>query len=138
MASANIKLILNEGIKTVWEVVTSLDNYSWRSDLSKIEILEAEKKFVEYTKEGYATTFTITKFEPMTCYEFDMDNNNMHGHWVGLFSKIDDNRTEINFTENVLTKKWIMKPFVGIYLKKQQAVYISDLEKTLKKNNSNK
>lgn len=133
MASANIKLILNEGIKTVWEVVTSLDNYSWRSDLSKIEVLEAGKKFVEYTKEGYSTTFTITKFEPMTRYEFDMENNNMHGHWVGLFSKIDDNRTEINFTENVLTKKWIMKPFVGIYLKKQQAIYISDLEKTLKK-----
>ncbi len=40
---ANLKVTLNEDIKTVWEIVTSLDNYAWRSDLSKIEVLEAGK-----------------------------------------------------------------------------------------------
>lgn len=133
MAIANVKVTLNEDIKTVWERVTSLDNYAWRSDLSKIEVLEAGKKFIEYTKEGYATTFTITSFEPMARYEFDMENNNMCGHWTGVFSKTDENKTEINFTENITPKKWIMKPFVGIYLKKQQATYILDLRKALEK-----
>lgn len=131
MAIANIKVTLNKDIKTVWELVTSLDNYAWRSDLNKIEVLEARKEFVEYTKEGYATNFKITTLEPMIKYEFDMDNNNMHGYWTGLFSKIDDNKTEINFTENITPKKWIMKPFAIMYLKKQQAVYISDLRKAL-------
>lgn len=130
MAIANVKVTLNEDIKTVWEIVTYLDNYAWRSGLSKIEVLEAGKKFIEYTKKGYATTFTITTFEPMTRYGFDMDNNNMCGHWTGLFSKTY-NKTEINFTENITPKKWIMKPFVGIYLKKQQDTYISDLRKAL-------
>ncbi|MBW9172476.1 SRPBCC family protein [Clostridium estertheticum] len=130
MAIANVKVTLKEDIKTVWKIVTSLENYAWRSDLRKIEVLEAEKKFIEYTKEGYATTFTITTFEPMKRYEFDMDNNNMCGHWTGLFSKTDNN-TEINFTENITPKKWIMKPFVGIYLKKQQAAYILDLRKAI-------
>lgn len=130
MAIANIKVTLDKDIKTVWEIITSLDNYSWRSDLSKIEVLEMGRKFKEYTKDGYSTTFIITAFEPMTQYEFDMDNNNMHGHWTGVFSKID-NKTEINFTENITPKKWIMKPFVGLYLKKQQAVYVSDLRKAL-------
>ena len=115
MAIANAKVTLKEDIKTVCKIVTYLENYEWRSDLSKIEVLEAGKKFIEYTKEGYATTFTITTFEPMKRYEFDMDNNNMCGHWTGLFSKTD-NKTEINFTENITPKKWIMKPFVGIYL----------------------
>lgn len=131
MAVSNIKVILNKHIKSVWEMVTSLDNYVWRSDLSKIEVLEVGKKFIEYTKEGYATTFTITTFEPMARYEFDIDNNNMCGHWTGIFSKINDNKTEINFTENITPKKWIMKPFVGIYLRKQQAAYIADLRKAL-------
>lgn len=130
MAVANVKVTLNIDIETVWEMVTSLDNYSWRSDLSKIKVLEAGRRFVEYTKDGYATTFTITTFEPMKRYEFDMDNNNIHGHWTGLFSKTGD-KTEINFTENIIPKKWIMKPFVGMYLKKQQASYISDLRKAL-------
>lgn len=131
MAIANIKLTINANIKTVWEVVTSLDSYAWRSDLSKIDILETGKKFVEYTKDGYATTFIITEFKAMTCYEFDMDNNNMHGHWKGLFFEKDDNKTEINFTERITPKKWILKPFVGIYLKKQQTTYISDLKRAL-------
>ncbi|MBX4263080.1 SRPBCC family protein [Clostridium estertheticum] len=130
MAIANVRVTLNEDIKTVWKIVTSLENYAWRSDLSKIEVLEAGKKFIEYTKEGYATTFKIITFEPMKRYEFDMDNINMCGHWTGLFSKTD-NKTEINFTENITPKKWIMKPFVGIYLKKQQAAYILDLRKAM-------
>ncbi len=54
--------------------------------LSKIEALTIGKKFVEHTEDEYATTFTITLFELMKRYEFDMDNENMHSHWVGLFS----------------------------------------------------
>lgn len=130
MAIANIKVTLQKDIEKVWEIVTSLSDYSWRSDLSKIEILEDEKKFIEYTKDGYSTNFTITKFEPMKRYEFHMENSNMSGHWIGLFSKAGNN-TEIEFTENVTPKKWIMKPFAGMYLKKQQATYISDLKKAL-------
>lgn len=34
-------------------------------------------------------------------------------------------------TSNVTAKKLVMKPFVGMYLKKQQAAYVSDLQKVL-------
>ncbi len=118
MASANIKVVLHCKLEKVWHTVTSLENYVWRSDLARVEVLEAGKQFVEHTKDGYATTFTITLFEPMKRYEFDMDNENMHGHWVGLFS-YDKGRTLIDFTENVTAKKLLMKPFVGMYLRKQ-------------------
>lgn len=133
MAISNVKATLQVDIERVWEIVTSLYDYSWRSDLSKIEILEDGKKFIEYTRSGYATTFTITAIEPMKRYEFDMENDNMSGHWIGLFSKIDGN-TEISFMENIIPKKWIMKPFVGMYLKKQQDTYISDLRKAVSGN----
>jgi len=99
--------------------------------LSKIDVLDVGKKFIEYSKEGYATTFTITTFETMRLYEFDIDNNNMRGYWTGIFSKTNDNKTEIEFTENIMPKMWMMKPFVGIYLKKQQSIYIADLRKAL-------
>lgn len=38
---------------------------------------------------------------------------------------------KIEFTENVIAKKLIMKPFVRMYLKKQQAKYIQDLREAL-------
>lgn len=129
MAVSNIKVVFQSDIQRVWEVVTSLKNYSWRSDLSKIEILN-ENQFIEYTKDGYPTTFTITKTEPYKRWEFDMENSNMKGHWTGIFTETGDN-TEIDFTEEVIAKKAIMKLFVKSYLKKQQKLYISNLRKAL-------
>lgn len=130
MAASNIKATFHCELEKVWDAVTSLEKYSWRSDLSKIEVLEAGKKFVEYTKDGYATIFTITLFEPMKRYEFDMDNENMHGHWVGLFA-YSNGETAIDFTEEVTAKKLFLKPFAGAYLKKQQAAYVADLQRAL-------
>lgn len=129
MAVSNIKAAFQQDIQKVWETVTSLTNYRWRSDLSKIEILN-ENQFVEYTKEGYATTFTITAMEPCKRWEFDMENENMKGHWIGKFAQ-RDGETEIDFTEDVVAKKLFMKPFVKGFLKRQQALYVSDLKKAL-------
>ena len=125
MAISKIKAVFQSDIKKVWETVTSLENYAWRSDLSKIEVL-SKNQFVEYTKEGYATTFTITVAEPYKRWEFDMENGNMKGHWIGVFTQKGE-QTEIDFTEDVIVKKTIMKPFVKAYLKKQQSQYVSDL-----------
>ena len=121
MAISNMKALFPYDIKKAWDIVTSLDQYQWRSDLSKIEII-SEKQFIEYTKDGFATTFTITVSEPCKRWEFDMENSNMKGHWVGIFSEIDG-QTEIDFTEDVTAKKLILKPFVKGFLRKKQALY---------------
>lgn len=129
MAISNMKATFECEVKKVWETVTSLEKYTWRSDLSKIEVLN-DKQFIEYTNEGYATTFTITVMEQFKRWEFDMENDNMKGHWIGVFTQ-KDGQTEIDFTEDVIAKKVFMKPFVKSYLKKQQSQYISDLKKEL-------
>ena len=128
MAVSNIKEVFSCEIHEVWEVVTAVDKYkTWRSDLSKTECIN-EKQFVEYTKEGYATNFTITTSEPYKRWEFDMENENMKGHWIGIFNQKGE-QTEVDFTEDVTAKKIIIKPFVKAYLKKQQAQFIQDLKK---------
>lgn len=129
MAVSNITHSFPCDVQKAWEVVTSLKEYSWRSDLSKIEVLN-EKQFVEYTKDGYATTFTVTAEETYRRWEFDMENDNMKGHWTGIFTE-KNGHTEIDFTEDVIAKKTFMKPFVKLYLKKQQAAYVRDLAAVL-------
>ena len=131
MTTSNIKATFDNNIQKVWETVTSLVNYEWRSDLSRIEIID-EKQFIEYTEDGYATTFIITASEPLKRWEFDMENNNIKGHWTGTFTQKGE-QTEIDFTECVDAKKFFMKPFVKTFLKKQQALYVSDLKKALEK-----
>ena len=86
MPVANAKAKFNCSVEKVWNIVTSLTDYAWRSDLSKIEVVD-ENQFIEYTSEGYATTFTITLTETYKRWEFDMENANMKGHWTGVFLK---------------------------------------------------
>ena len=132
MAKKNIKSIIQSDIDNVWETVLAVKNYNkWRSDVSKTEIIN-EKKFIEYTKDGYSTTFTVTFIKPLNRWEFDMENSNMKGHWIGIFTSKDD-KTEIDFTEQVSAKKFFMKPFVKSYLKKHQTQFVMDLKKILEK-----
>lgn len=130
MAVSNIKALITGELQKVWELVLDIENYgAWRSDLSKTEVI-SDKKFIEYTKEGYPTTFTVTLVEPYIRWEFDMENSNMTGHWTGIFTAKGD-ETEIDFTERVEAKKWLLKPFVKLYLKKQQAQFVADIRKAL-------
>ena len=128
MAVSNIKALIPGELQKVWELVLDIENYgAWRSDLSKTEVI-SDKKFIEYTKDGYPTTFTVTLVKPYRRWEFDMENSNMKGHWTGIFTAKGD-ETEIDFTEQVEAKKLLMKPFVKSYLKKQQIQFVADIMK---------
>ena len=128
MAVSNIKALITGELQKVWELVLDIEYYgAWRSDLSKTEVI-SDKKFIEYTKEGYPTTFTVTLVEPYRRWEFDMENSNMTGHWTGIFTAKGD-ETEIDFTERVKAKKWLLKPFVKLYLRKQQTRFVTDIMK---------
>ncbi|WP_349673077.1 polyketide cyclase [Lacrimispora sp.] len=129
MAVSNIRVSFQCNVQWVWDTVTSLENYLWRSDISKIETLN-ENQFVEYTKNGYTTTFINIVTEPLRRWEFDMENTNIKGHWTGLFSQ-EGNVTIIDFTENITAKKLLLKPFIKTYLKKHQLTYVADLKKAL-------
>ncbi len=136
MAVSKITAHFDCSIIDVWNAVTSIENYGWRSDIDRIEVIN-DRQFIEYSKDGYATFFTTTVFDPCKRWEFDMENSNMKGHWAGVFSQQND-RTCIEYTETVNSKKLLMKPFVKIYLKKQQEKYLSDLEKALRNNRNTK
>lgn len=55
--------------KTVWDIFTDNKSYEWRSDLSKIEIID-ENRFDEYTRNGFVTHFRITAKEPYREWRF--------------------------------------------------------------------
>lgn len=129
MAVSNIKAVFPCNVHQVWEIVTAFENYAWRSDLSKTEKIN-EKQFIEYTREDYPTTFTVTVTEPYKRWEFDMENSRMKGHWVGIFKSING-QTEVDFTEEVTAKQFFMRPFVKSYLRKQQVRFISDLKRAV-------
>lgn len=44
---------------------------------------------------------------------------------------ISERRVQKLCEDNVCAKKFLLKPFVKTYLKKQQSIYVQDLEKVL-------
>lgn len=129
MPISTVKATFPCKLERVWKTVTDLENYSWRSDLEKIEIIN-ESNFVEHSKDGTKTSFKITVSKYCSRWEFDLENVNICGHWTGVFTECGG-KTTIEFTENITAKKLFMKPFVKGFLKKQQARYIEDLKKEL-------
>lgn len=119
--------VLSYDINTVWTAIRNVEAYpQWRSDVYNVEILDSTR-FIEYGKNGFPTAFMITKEEKPFCWEFDIDNANIHGHWTGMLSETE-NGTEVEFTEAISMKKIIFNPFVKAYLKKQQSKFMEDLK----------
>lgn len=57
MTTSNIKALIPSELRKVWEFILDIENYgAWRSNLSKTEVV-SDKQFIEYTKDGYPTTF---------------------------------------------------------------------------------
>ncbi|EFG23493.1 hypothetical protein HMPREF0873_00125 [Veillonella sp. 3_1_44] len=129
MAVSNLKATLICPIEIVWDTVTNLNDYSWRSDLKDVRIID-EHSFIEITKDGIETYFKITECIKYQSWIFEIENKNIKGTWVGKFYAEGD-KTILDFTENIVSKKSILKPFISLYLKRQQKIYFRDLKAKL-------
>lgn len=130
MAVSNMTAELSAEIENVWLVVTSPES-SWRSDLREIRIID-DRHFIEIDKNGFETRFTVTDIKPYSLLRYEIENDNLTGAWTGKFD-FKNGKTLIDFTEDIIPKKAILKPFVKLFLKKQQKTYLEDLKKALKK-----
>lgn len=86
MILSNCKKEFDCDLEKVWDVVTDNTKYEWRSDVSKIEIIDGTH-FTEYDKNNFPTHFCITKKEYPSEYRFDIKNSHIQGEWVGIFKK---------------------------------------------------
>lgn len=135
MAASNIKDMIQCDIQKVWETISAVEHYhTWRRHVSKTEVID-EKQFIEYTKDGYSTAFTVTAVEPHRRLELDMENSHIKGHWTLVFAS-KGSETEIDFTASVTAKRLSMRPvgksvFEQTYLKKEQTQFVTDLKKAI-------
>ncbi len=132
MIKSNIKREFKCNKNKLWDIITDNNDYSWRSDLSKINIVD-DTHFIEYTKNNFPTYFTITLKEKLKEYRFDIENANIKGKSICIFRELPTANIELDFTEEIEVTNFIMKIFAKFYLKIQQKRYMKDLEKRLKK-----
>lgn len=131
MINSEIIKHFNCSVNLIYEIICDFAKYpEWRSDLSAVEIID-DTKFIEIDKGGIRTEFRVTNAGANKLLEFDMHNDNIAGHWVGEF-ECNGDVTKIVFKEQIEVKKFIMKIFAKIYLRKQQIKFMQDLENRVK------
>lgn len=130
---SKISAVFDEDITTIWNVITNNNDFKWRTDIIKLEVID-EKTFVEYYKNDHSTTFTITQFDVNETYAFTMDNKMFQGEWTGKFETLKNGQVQITFTEIIhIHNPFIhLASYIGMPLKKIQKQYISDLRSKLK------
>ena len=111
MATSKVTVHFPCSIERLWHTVTDLANTAWRSDLAVLKDLD-NKTLIKNSRSGYATVFTVTACEPFETAE---------------------GGTRIHCTETVNARHWWMRPFVPGYLKRQQKLYLDDLQRELQK-----
>lgn len=114
----------------VWDVVTSLADTSWRSDINSCRATGPDT--FEEVAGGSATAFTITHKTPCTHYAFTLQNSALTGRWEGRFAS-DGSGTALTFTESVSVKNPLQRLLAPAYLRRQQRRYLRDLTSYLRR-----
>lgn len=135
MTTSNIKVEIPCDIHKVWETVLAVERYNtWQSGVDKTVVTD-EKQFTVYMKNGYSTVFTVTAARPCSCWELDVENSHVKGHWTIRFAS-RGSITETDFTASAEAKGLSTRPagksvFEKTYLKKEQSRFAADLKKAL-------
>ena len=116
----------------VWEVMRDLTQYAWRSDIKRIETVDA-LTFREIYPNGNETMFTITEKKQNSLYAFHMENKRFSGDWSGRLQSLADGGCLLVLEEKIEIHHPVMRLVAGIAwdLKKLQKLYIDDLTKEL-------
>lgn len=114
--------------EAVYHAMADLSCWQWRSDLAGLEILENGNAFMEISKNGSRTHFTITEKQIGSRYAFEMEGEWFTGQWLGEFSAVPGG-TRVVFTEKIRMKRWPLRLIAPLCLplKKMQKTYAIDL-----------
>lgn len=121
-------------IQTVWDVITNNEDYDWRSDVSKIEILDNGDSWIEYSsKDNSIISFKVSKKNIAKEYCFSMENPIFTGQFESKFESSSPSGARIEFIESISIKNPLIKPLSYLFFNVQafQDKYISDLKSKL-------
>lgn len=114
-------------VAAVFKVITNLKDWSWRSDLTRVEQI-GDNRFIEYDRKQRETKIFVTDLRENIQFDYDVENNSYRGHWSGQFAPLPDGgcRMYLNFD---FEPQSILGKFVRV--DKFEERYIEDLKKEL-------
>ena len=118
MRKAGVWAIYDADVKAAWDVLTSRDDVSWRTDLKKIEYRSVNDDFVEYSNDGYQLGFVVTEERPYEYYEIETWSLETRGCRMYTFEETEDGKTRVILQEEMKIKpiwiEWLSRFFMPL------------------------
>lgn len=128
--------VLSAPIEKVWATVTdvSVSSLEWRTSLQDIKIISSDEEklaWEEYPKKGQKIIFYTKEKIPFTFYKLQISGTGFEGEWVGLFKKINESETEIQFTEIAIIDNPLFRVLSAIFfnLESSMDTYVAEIKK---------
>lgn len=124
--------------QTVYNIVTDNNDWTYRSDLSNLQIIEKQgdiEAWKETDRKGNVILFRTKEKVPCSFYSFDMKSRIFTGYWTAYFEELPEGKTLFTATEHIRINNPIIKVLsylffdIGKYMEKYQ----SDLDLKIKK-----
>ena len=131
MRESNILANLKSSPRSIWEIIINNEDYFWRSDLEKIEIVD-ETKFIEYHKSGNKTVFIVVDKIPYEEYRLNIFHDKFTGERIlRLEEEKDGTNLELSEKIEMNDKLTELLSYMSMNIKMEQKIYIRDLKKKL-------
>lgn len=132
---------LNAPPETVYNIVTDNDNWSYRSSIKELHIVDRNggtEKWVETSADGATIDFATREKIPYSFYSFDMESKLFKGYWTADIKEIAGSKTLFTATEYIQVKNPVIKVLSYLFfdIKKLMADYQNDLMLEIEKRNS--
>lgn len=121
----------------VFQVVTRIEDQSWRPSVGSVRVLKSDvgqEEWMEVSKDGHEILFkTINKVEP-EYFEIEFSGSpSIRGRWSGRFIERAENETRVEFTETVTAGSLPSKVLGYLFFDLDATLdtYINDLKNKL-------
>lgn len=118
MRKAGVWAVYDADLKTAWDVLTSREDVSWRSDLKKIEYRAGNHDYVEHSHDGYQLGYVVTEERPYEYYEIETWSLETKGKRSFEFEDMEDGTVRVILREETKIKpfwiEWLSRFFMPL------------------------
>lgn len=133
MKTVKITVELSAEPTRVFDVMTNNLVYTWRSDIARVDVVQSQTEFTEYTHTGKVTRFVIQESKRGQKYACSIYNKHFTGYFEAVLTPRIGGGTVLTMTENITFKRFIMRIIASLFwnLEKVQQTYVADLQAAL-------
>ena len=126
MPKVTVRAEISCPVERVWRLVTDLNGWDWRSDLSDLRSSRDGMHFCEYEWDGERVCFEIEAFAPCYWFACTMAGHGSTGRWEMFFTR-SGAQTKLEILAELQRRDFLTDLRALVWLRRRMKQYMEDL-----------